>query len=120
MKCPYCVKPAELVTGMEVYGKWQEKFFWRCQGCDAYVGCHPGTKTPLGSLANANLRDARSHAHAMFDPLWQSGKMTRSEAYAKLAEFLNIPVEACHIGYFDEYLCYRTIDFGVRECDFWD
>ncbi|WP_088258626.1 zinc-finger-containing protein [Fimbriiglobus ruber] len=28
--------------------------------CDAYVGCHPGTETPLGRLANKELRAGSS------------------------------------------------------------
>lgn len=73
--CSYCNKPAELVTGKEIYPHRPDlypKKFWRCRPCTAYVGCHKpnagygdGTR-PLGRLANAELRAAKSAAHAAF------------------------------------------------------
>ena len=108
MVCPYCNNPAALVTGREVYpGKrWlYGKSFYLCGPCDAYVGCHDGTTKPLGRLANAELRAAKIAAHAAFDPLWQSGRMKRQEAYGWLADQLKIAREHCHIGMFDVETC---------------
>jgi len=42
---------ARLTTGREIYPKWPKlaaKNFYRCDECKGYVGCHPGTATPLG------------------------------------------------------------------------
>ena len=73
IKCPYCEKVPELVTGDKVYPHRKDlysKWFWRCEPCNAYVGCHPGTKNPLGTLANQELRAWRLQAHHAFDPIW--------------------------------------------------
>ena len=64
---------------------------------------------PLGRLANSALRKLKNKAHCVFDPLWLSGGMTRTEAYTWLAEQLGIPFRDCHIGMFDERLCRMAI-----------
>ena len=81
--CPYCNEPAEWVENKEVYGKNYGKSYmiYFCRPCNAYVGCHQNTRQPLGSLANRELREWRKKAHAAFDPLWKTGKMTRKKAY---------------------------------------
>ena len=110
--CPYCNAPAVLVTGREIYPHRPDlyaKHFYRCAPCDAVVGCHPGTKHPLGRLANAELRQAKMAAHAAFDPLWKQGRMTRRQAYAWLAERLALPDRECHIGWFDPARCARVV-----------
>lgn len=78
--CPYCGATSVLVGGDVIYPYRRdlaEKQFYQCRACpDAYVGCHPGTTDPLGRLADKKLRLAKSHAHAVFDPLWER-KMER-------------------------------------------
>ena len=93
VKCDYCHRDAQRVGAEKLYphrpdliGKW----FWECEPCGAYVGCHPGTTVPLGRLANAELRRAKQSVHRALDPLWKSGKMKRKEAYAMLAKGLNM------------------------------
>ena len=110
--CDYCQREAELVTGAVIYPHRPDlalKSFYRCQPCGAHVGCHPGTINPLGRLANAELRAAKQRAHAAFDPLWRSGKMTRGTAYAKLSDALGIPQQECHIGMMDVATCGRVV-----------
>lgn len=106
--CPYCGNPAQLVTGEAVYPHradlWEKKFY-QCKPCGARVGCHPGTEKPFGRLANAELRRAKIDAHAAFDKLWKSGKMTRSSAYALLRSLMELKKGVCHIGMFDEVQC---------------
>lgn len=116
--CPYCQQLAVLVPGRSLYPNRPDlrgRRFWRCEPCDAHVGCHQagsgqgdGTK-PLGRLANAELRVAKQFAHAMFDPLWQSGRMKRRDAYAWLAEALGIPTREAHIGMFDLQRCRAVV-----------
>jgi hypothetical protein len=65
---------------------------------------------PFGTLANAVLRSARTSAHAVFDPLWQSGRMRRTEAYVWLADQLGVPFEQAHISMFDVNQCMRLMD----------
>lgn len=117
--CNYCDEPAVLVSGQVIYPHRSDLAklnFWRCQPCGAYVGCHKkntkyGVKgdEPLGRLANAELRKAKSRAHRAFDPRWRDGPMARKEAYAWLAERLKIDPEKCHIGEFDVAMCDRVV-----------
>lgn len=111
MNCPYCGAEAVWRDSSVVYGQDYGKV-WICSNypaCDAYVGCHGGTKTPLGRMANAELRAWKKKAHAAFDPLWQRGRMDRSEAYGWLAAELALPSAECHIGMFDIEMCERVI-----------
>jgi hypothetical protein len=110
--CPYCGKPASLVGGAAIYPMRRDlygKDFWLCRPCSAYVGCHPGTTTALGRLANAELRQAKMAAHRAFDPTWKDGNMRRKQAYAWLAGELGIGVNACHVGEFDIDVCNRVV-----------
>lgn len=113
MLCPYCGNSTALVRGSAIYPRIPElaaKWFYLCRPCDAYVGCHPGTTHPLGSLANAELRSARRRAHGAFDPIWHRGEMTRRDAYQWLATELNLSVCDCHIGMFDLETCVRVVE----------
>ena len=98
MKCNHCGQPAEWVENKEVYGKnyGSSYMIWLCRPCDAYVGCHQNTKQPKGRfLAKTDLREARMKAHAVIDPLWQSGKYSRRIVYVRLAEAFGKQV---HVG----------------------
>lgn len=55
------------------------------------------------------LAAARIAAHAAFDPLWKSGKMSRSDAYGELARRLGIRKEAAHMVLFDIAMCERVV-----------
>ena len=113
MKCDYCGNSAALVDGSVIYPHRPDlyhKWFYRCEPCGAFVGCHPNTKSALGRLANAELRKAKMAAHAAFDPIWKSGKKRRGSAYAWLADQLGIKQQDCHIGMFDVATCKRVIE----------
>lgn len=74
------------------------------------MGLHPFTGIPLGTLATPEIRRARSAAKDAFNPLWQRGGMSRTEAYAWLAQALGIAnVEECHIGWFGVQQCAAVI-----------
>lgn len=114
--CAYCNNPAEFVGGDVIYPHrpdLADKKFWRCEPCQAYVGCHKGTELPLGRLANAELRKAKMNAHAAFDPLWKEDGMDRSAAYTWLQEAMGLPEDECHIGMFDLDRCQEV----VRRCN---
>lgn len=118
--CPYCGKKAEYVKGDRIYsgrGSWDNKFFWVCFSCDAWVGCHSKDKRfgrigdePLGRLANEELRKAKMRAHKAFDPLWKDNDIRRKDAYVWLSEELGVPFDECHIGMFDVDMCERVIE----------
>jgi hypothetical protein len=64
----------------------------------------------LGHLAGPELRQARSAAHDAFDPIWQSGRMSRTKAYRWLSKKLDIPYAKTHIGMFDVDMARRVVD----------
>jgi hypothetical protein len=111
MKCPYCKRPAVCIDSKEIYGK-SYGMLWICRPCDAYVGCHRGTKDALGTLANFALRRARNAAHAAFDPLWKKGHHDRGGAYALLADYMGIHSTQAHIALFDERQCEKVVEFA--------
>lgn len=107
-ECPRCGgRHVDIARNSEIYGRDYGEWPWAflCRGCGAYVGMHPFTGIPLGTLADAPTREARKRAKAAFNPLWQSGAMTRTEAYSWLASRLGVAVAACHIGWFDVAMC---------------
>lgn len=122
--CPYCSKTAELVNGSAIYpgceSKVAWKSFWACLPCGAWVGCHDnntihGPNTPLGTLANAELRAARRMAHAAFDTIWKTRRMNRTNAYRWLSKRLWIKLDRCHIAMFDLKTCRRVVELCRRE-----
>jgi ssDNA-binding Zn-finger/Zn-ribbon topoisomerase 1 len=106
--------------------------FYGCSNwpaCDCTHGAHPNGE-PLGIPADKETRQARTAAHAVFDPLWQnwqeaySGapepgrkkakdnnlkRAARYRAYVWLASTLDLPFSECHIGLFDKATCARVI-----------
>lgn len=111
-KCPHCGSYCAIVNNSEIYGREYGEWPWAvlCKGCRAYVGLHPFTGIPLGTLATGPMRKARQAAKHVFNPLWQQGRMSRREAYAWLAGALGIAdVNACHIGWFDVNQCNAVI-----------
>lgn len=123
--CDYCRAPATfLASSAPLYRGKDYGPAWACMGCQAWVGCHPGTERPLGRLADKELREWKRKAHAAFDPLWERKLATRraerGPAYPKaaargsgykwLAEQLRITREQCHIGMFDVETCKRVVE----------
>ena len=51
----------------------------------------------------------RKLVHLKFDLLWQSGEMSRREAYKKLAKELKIPIKKCHMRQMDELILIQTL-----------
>lgn len=130
--CPYCHRPAELVTGATLFPAHptlRDKNFWRCDLCDAHVGTHradiPGVQkglgdgtVPMGTLANAETRSWRKTLHEEFDALWLPQRLyvgarrvarrpfkDRGQAYVWLAQALSIPQDECHIAMFSVEQC---------------
>lgn len=122
--CPYCGSPVTAVENKKIYGRNFGQWPWAylCTGtnnpvCDAYVGMHPFTNVPLGTLANKVTREARKKAKEVFEPLWQEEgrKMSRDKAYAWLAKQLGIEKSKCHIGWFDVDMCGRVLDVCKKD-----
>lgn len=116
--CPHCAGGGEVVfTRNSIkysreYGDWP--WCYICLDCYAHVGVHYGTAIPLGTLANQKTADARKAAHQAFDPLWKEGSLSRTKAYALLAESLEIDRSDCHISWFDVATCNRVVEIAEK------
>lgn len=112
--CPYCGKDAPWFhTSTHVYGRDFGPIY-HCIPCDARVSCHkdrPGK--PMGTLANAELRELRQKAHAAFDPIWLGKLMKRRAAYRWLARALG--ENEVHIGESDESRCRAIIALASQK-----
>ena len=120
MNCPYCgssvsIQDSKIVYGISDYGK-----IWLCDNypeCDVFVGAHKHDDKPKGTLANRQLRQWRKNAHTVFDPLWKSGKMSRSQAYKWLAQELGLPAKQTHIAMFDVDICQQVVKICMARKD---
>jgi hypothetical protein len=116
-ECPHCqhsvglVNNAKLYSGKE-FGAWPYAYLCENDACGAYVGLHPNTTIPLGTLATASMRDARKKAKDAFNMMWKDNHpFTRTGAYQWLATQLGIQdVGDCHIGWFDVETCKCVIE----------
>lgn len=126
--CPYCGIRTKLVNGTTIYPHrydLRHKQFYLCKDCDAYCECHGSTTCPLGTPANADLRETRLDAHNAFDPLWKEEHyiphsattntkgdlMTRNAAYIFLAADMHLAMERTHIGKFNLIQCRQVKNF---------
>ena len=115
-KCPHCGNEVEIIENSAIYGRSYGDWPWsyHCSYCDAYVGMHPFTNLPLGTLATRELRELRKQVKKVFNPIWENiweeKHMSRSLAYSWLADKLGIPKSKCHVGWFDVETCKRAIE----------
>jgi len=113
-RCPYCGSHIELRSSEGVYRKGSpDELLYVCSrypACNAYVRVHPGTNKPMGSLADPALRRLRQKAHQEFNKLYQTGIMNKDQAYAWLADMLQMPRAQAHIGHLGEHYCQLVID----------
>lgn len=109
-QCHYCNGELALVSNKEIYGRecgdWP--YAYLCRGCGAYVGLHPNTDIPLGTVADRALREARKVGKTAFLGLKHLKGWSRKEAYAWLREKLELPAEKCHWGMFDIETCQKS------------
>ncbi len=110
--CPYCKSPVELTDNSvvyhgRIYGDWPYIYICVNRDCRAYVGLHPGTDIPLGTLADAPLRQARKTLKGVFNRIWQDKHKNRTDAYWWLARKMGIKnhIQECHIAMFDIDQC---------------
>ena len=75
-----------------------------CDGAPGDLGTHGG------SLAGPRLRKLRYAAHQEFNKLYQSGLMSKRDAYQWLAMTVQAPMAHAHIGHLGEYYCQVVID----------
>lgn len=107
--CPYCGLAAVLREDSYVHGgNGMGKYLYVCKNypdCNAYVGVHPGTKIPMGTLADSELRNKRIKAHKMLMAICENGLMTKKEAYRWIETMFGIDSSEAHIAKFSDYRC---------------
>ena len=106
--CSCCGGQVELVENSLIYnghsyGCWP--YAYLCLDCRAYVGLHPDTDLPLGTLADEPLRKARNSCKQPFERIWRGGLMTRKNAYRWLASCMGMTADECHFGLFNVEQC---------------
>lgn len=113
--CPYCGADALLRSASFVHGKSEQsqgKHLYVCRNwprCDAYVAAHEFDLTPMGTLANGNLRHKRILAHKALEKYQKITKMDRWATYLWLEGRLGLDKRSTHIGLFSEETCDEVI-----------
>ena len=101
MRCPYCGSPVIYRSADGIYrDNSRGTMLYVCSHypeCDAYVRVHTGTNIPVGSMANHELRTLRRTAHHYFDQLYESGYMSKQDAYQWLADLIMAPLSEAHV-----------------------
>ena len=118
-RCPYCGSHSVLRSADGIYrNNDKNTMLYVCSkypACDSYVRVHPGTKIPVGTMANRQLRALRNEAHRNFDQLHKKGLMSKEDAYCWLASILAAPLGQAHIGYLGEYYCKQVIEASKQQ-----
>jgi len=109
--CDCCgAKTVELVDNSEIYGRpygdWH--YAYLCRTCDAYVGLHPGTDLPLGTMADKVTRQARQQKRGFLTLIDTGFGGDADAAYVWLAEQMGIDQKECHWGLFTLEQCNRA------------
>lgn len=113
--CPYCGADALLRSASFVHGKSEQsqgKHLYVCRNwprCNAYVAAHEFDLTPMGTLANGNLRHKRILAHKALEKYQKITKMDRWATYLWLEGRLGLDKQRTHIGLFSEETCDEVI-----------
>lgn len=122
-RCRYCGSDVTLVDNKIIYGKsfhsWPYAYLCQGKGCGAYVGVHPNTAVPLGTLADKPLRMARKRTKGRFIALMKEKSWPRKRAYAWLASQLHIPVRDCHFGWFEKDMLDKVATAVLKESSGW-
>ncbi|HWK69993.1 MAG TPA: zinc-finger-containing protein [Burkholderiaceae bacterium] len=107
-KCDCCGGTVKLVNNSEIYngrsyGDWP--YAYLCTECGAYVGLHPKTDLPLGTMADEETRQARKDTKEPFTDLLEHFNGDRNAAYEWLAGAMGIEKKYCHFGLFTTEQC---------------
>ena len=120
-RCPYCGSHSVLRSADGIYrNNDKNTMLYVCSkypACDSYVRVHPGTKIPMGTMADRQLRALRNEAHRNFDQLHKQGLMSKEDAYLWLASILAAPLGQAHIGYLGEYYCRQVIEASKQQVE---
>ena len=108
--CCECEKKVEarLTNGAEIYPHRDDLHslpFWKCDTCKNYVGCHHKTgnpTNPLGNIPSPEMRKARSHIHAILDPLWKTKRYNRKALYEMISDHMGFGYHTAKLRTLDE------------------
>lgn len=92
--CPVCGNLAKLSAG---------KFGTRAACCGLW-------SWNLKPLVGRETHAARIQAHEVFDRLWKSGTLSRSEAYRRLRKAMALSADDCHIALMSEAQARRVAE----------
>lgn len=91
------------------YGDWP--YLYHCSNCKAYVGLHPDTDLPLGTMADADTRNMRRAAKGLFLKINEKHfKRKRDKSYGWLAEKMGIDRSVCHFAMFDYDQAFQALE----------
>jgi hypothetical protein len=100
--CDYCGAHAALARYGDAAYPYREDHgtLWICTACEAWVGIHARStrNVPLGRLADAALREAKSRLHDTLEPL-VAGKVRRDRVNAFEARAKAIRWVASELGF---------------------
>ncbi len=110
-ECRYCGSPVNIITHDQLYGRTYSNwpYLYQCSCCDSYVGMHPETDLPLGTLADKLLRESRKVAKNMFTLLLKLTMTSRNDGYTWLAARMAIDKSICHFGWFEPEQCAQVL-----------
>lgn len=94
----YCCSCERSVLAISIIGrqaypkipKIAKRIFWQCPHCKQFVGSHKRNGKPLGCIPTQKLKRMRQNVHAVLDPLYKGGMISRSQLYKMMAEHLGI------------------------------
>lgn len=112
---------ANLASGKAIYPHRTDLHnlnFWKCTNCNNYVGCHKGTSRALGTIPNKLIRELRSGLHAVIDPIWKNGKLSRSQVYKFISERVGYEYHTANVSTVkDAKAAQRAVQELIAELD---
>ena len=107
--CDCCGEPTVTLTSNSAiygrkYGDWP--YVYLCMLCGASRGTHPHSVYPLGLMADKETRSLRTALHAIIDPAWKEGQISRGELYRVMAEGMGL--QRFHVGDLTKAQCHQA------------
>ena len=122
-RCPYCGSHTILRSADGIYREnARNDMLYVCKNypaCNSYVRVQRGTKIPLGTVANRELRELRAEAHRQFDKLYKHGYMGKHDAYQWLGGILGVPAKQAHIAQLSLLSCNLVIREAKKQVNWY-
>ena len=122
-RCPYCGCHTIYRSADGIYREnTRNEMLYVCKNyprCDSYVRVQTGTRIPLGTVANRELRELRIEAHRQFDKLHKRGYMSKHDAYQWLGGVLGVTAREAHIGQLSMLSCNLVIREAKKQVEWY-